>query len=78
MQTANFVNEEGIDLGDIPEISDVSKWRKNPGKARRLRDGYTIIVEREGYNEIREYDFAKIPKPLNGMPIPHEVSIVKR
>ena len=75
---SNFINDEGIDLSDIPEITDISKWRRNPELAQRLKNGYTIIVEREGYNEIRKYDFSKIPKPSRGLPIPFEVTIEKR
>ena len=71
-------NEEGVNFDDIPEVADFSKARRNPSIALRRKKGYTIIIEHEGYNEVREYDFAKIPKPSKGMPIPHEVSIVKR
>ena len=70
-------DDEGIDFSDIPEITDFSKARKNPF-AGRFRDGYTIIIEREGYNEERKYDFTKIPRPANGSPTPVEVKIVKR
>ena len=78
MQNKGFINDEGIDLSDIPEVTDVSKWRKNPERAKRLKNGYTIIVEREGYNEVRKYDFTKIPKPSKGLPIPYEVTIEKQ
>ena len=70
-------DDEGINYDDIPKITDFSKARKNPF-AGRFRDGYTIIIEREGYNEERKYDFTKIPRPANGSPIPVEVKIVKR
>ena len=72
-----MVNDEGIDFSDIPEITDGSKARKNPF-AQTFRDGYTIIIEREGYNEVRKYDFTKIPRPSEGLPIPVEVTIVQR
>jgi hypothetical protein len=44
------INEEGIDLSDIPEITDFSKGRKNPF-AGMFKDGYTIVIEHEDYNE---------------------------
>ena len=68
--------EDDIDFSDIPEITDFSRWRKNPF-AGRFKDGYTVIVEREGYNEIRKYDFTKIPYPSKGSPTPVEVEIVE-
>ena len=71
------INNEGIDLSDIPEITDFSKGRKNPF-AGKFKEGYTIIVEHEGYNEVRHYDFSKIPRPANGLPIPVDVTIEKR
>ena len=40
-----------IDFSDIPEITDVSGGRKNPF-AGRFKDGYTIIVEHQDYDEI--------------------------
>jgi hypothetical protein len=70
-------DEEGINYDDIPEITDFSKAIKNPF-AGRFKNGYTIIIEREGYNEERIYDFTKIPRPKKGLPIPVEVKIVKR
>ena len=69
--------DESIDLSDIPEITDFSKGRKNPF-AGMFRDGYTVIVEREGYNEVRKYDFTKIPYPASGSPTPVDVKIVKK
>ena len=78
MDTKTVVyDEEGINYDEIPEITDFSKWRKNPF-AGRFRDGFIAIVEREGYNEIREYDFTKIPYPSTGSLIPIEVTIEKR
>ena len=77
MPTGEVVHydEEGINYDDIPKITDFSKARKNP-YAGRFKNGYTVIIEREGYNEVRKYDFTKIPKPLNGGdPIPVEVII---
>ena len=44
-------NETSIDFSDIPEITDISKGRKNPF-AGRFRDGYTIIVEHKDYDEV--------------------------
>ena len=76
--TEGFIyDEEGINYDDIPEITDFSKGRKNP-LAGRFKNGYTVIVEREGYNEIRKYDFTKIPRPKTGNPTPVEVTIEKR
>ncbi|MCL2526960.1 MAG: hypothetical protein FWE42_00980 [Defluviitaleaceae bacterium] len=69
--------DEDINFDDIPEITDFTNWRKNPF-AGKFKDGYTVIVEREDYNEIRKYDFTKIPRPKSGNPTPVEVSIVKR
>ena len=72
------IQNENIDFSDIPEIIDFSKARKNPFK-ESFKEGYTIIIEREGYNEVRKYDFSKIPLPKNGgEPIPFEVTIEKR
>jgi len=70
-------DEEGINYDDIPKIADFSKWRKNPF-AGKFKDGYTVIVEHEGYDEIRKYDFSKIPCPASGNAIPVEVTIVKK
>ena len=70
-------DEEGINYDDIPEITDFSKAMKNPFVGR-FKNGYTVIVEHEGYNEERIYDFTKIPRPANGsVPIPVAVNIVK-
>ena len=76
-KTALSYDGEEIDLSDIPEITDFSKARKNPF-AGRFRNGYTVIVEHEGYNEVRKYDFTKIPRSSNGNHIPFEVTIEKR
>ena len=76
-KTALSYDGEEIDLSDIPEITDFSKARKNPF-AGRSGNGYTVIVEHEGYNEIRRYDFTKIPRSPNGNHIPFEVTIEKR
>ena len=40
-----------IDLSEIPEITDISKGRKNPF-AGRFKDGYTIIVEHQDHDEV--------------------------
>ena len=69
-------DEEGINYDDIPPTTNFTKWRKNPF-AGRFKDGYTVIVEHEGYNEIRKYDFTKIPRSSTGDPIPVEVTIEK-
>ena len=73
---AVIYDDEGINYDDIPEITDFSKGRKNPF-AGKFKDGYTVIIERDGYNEVRNYDFTKIPRPANGIPIPAEVIIIK-
>jgi len=44
-------NDTVIDFSDIPEVTDISKGRKNPF-AGRFKDGYTIIVEHQDYDEI--------------------------
>jgi len=44
-------NETSINFSDIPEITDISKVRKNPF-AGRFRDGYTIIIEHKDYDEV--------------------------
>ena len=79
MPNGEVVNydEEGINYDDIPEITDFSKGRKNPF-AGKFKDGYTVIVEHEGYDEIRKYDFSKIPRPASGNAIPVEVAMVKK
>ncbi|MCL2388139.1 MAG: hypothetical protein FWC89_11430 [Defluviitaleaceae bacterium] len=72
-----FYDEEGINYDDIPEITDFSNWRKNPF-AGRFKNGYTVIVEHEGYDEVRKYDFTQIPRSAKGNAIPVEVTIVKK
>jgi len=62
-------DEEGINYDDIPEITDFSKGVRKPEIAARRKNSYTIIIEREGNNEVRKYDFSKIP---------YEVTIEKR
>jgi TPP-dependent 2-oxoacid decarboxylase len=76
----NVIDEDNlIDYSDIPEVTDFTGWRRRPEFAEGRKNGYTIIIEREGYNEVRKYDFSKIPKPLNGgSDIPYEVTIEKR
>ena len=72
-------DEEGINYDDIPEVTDFSNWKKKPEIAARRKKGYTVVIERDGYNEVRKYDFDKIPKPTNGSkPTPFEVIIEKR
>ena len=46
-----FDDEEGIDLSDIPDITDFSKGRKNPF-AGMFKNGYTITVEHKDFDEI--------------------------
>ena len=72
-----YYDEEGINYDDIPKITDFSKARKNPF-AGKFKDGYTVIVEHDGYNEIRKYDFTKIPRTPSGDHVPVEVRIEKR
>jgi len=43
--------DKNIDLSDIPEIKDFSKGRKNPF-AGQFKDGYTIVVEHEDFDEV--------------------------
>jgi len=43
--------DANIDFSDIPEITDISKGRKNPF-AGRFKDGYTIVVEHQDYDEV--------------------------
>ena len=66
-----------IDFSDIPEITDFSKAKKNPF-ADKLKNGYSITIEHDGYNEIRKYDFTIIPRTPKGDRIPYEVLIEKR
>ena len=42
-----------------------SKAKKNPF-ARQFNGKFTAIVERDGYNEVREYDFTKTKIVLGG------------
>lgn len=44
-------DEEGINYDDIPEITDFSKFVKNPF-AERMKKGYTMIVEHKDHDEI--------------------------
>ena len=75
----NVIDEDAlIDYSDIPEITDFSKGVRKPEIAARMKKGYTIVIEHEGYNEIRNYDFSKIPRSSKGSNIPFEVTIEKR
>jgi len=71
-------DDEGINYDDIPEITDFTNWKRKPEIAERIKDGYTIIIEYDGYIEIRKYDFTKIPRTPKGDRIPYEVVIEKR
>ena len=44
-------HDKYINCSDIPEIKDFSKGRKNPF-AGQFKDGYTIIVEHEDFDEV--------------------------
>ena len=44
-------DNEGINYDDIPEITDLSKFVKNPF-AGQFKDGYTVIIEHEDHEEI--------------------------
>lgn|GEM_PF-1223193 len=77
IEDESLYNDEDINYDDIPPVTDFSNWRKNPF-AGKFKNGYTVIVELEGYNEVRKYDFTKIPRPAGGNPTPVEVTIVKR
>ena len=44
-------DDQDINFDDIPEITDFSKFVKNPF-AGRFKNGYTIIVEHEDYDEV--------------------------
>ena len=72
-----YYNEEGINLDDIPEVTDFSKWKKRPPRTAP-KTAYTIVIEYDGYNEIRRYDYNVIPRPARGKDIPVEVTIEKR
>ena len=61
----NVCCEEDINYDDIPKITDFSKGRKNPF-AGKFKDGYTIVVEHEDYDEIitvSKSRRAKVSKP---------------
>jgi len=45
-----YEDDKDIDFSDIPKIKDFSNWRKNPF-AGKFKNGYTVIIEREGYDE---------------------------
>ena len=50
-------DEEGINYDDIPEITDFTKWRKNPFVGKFIKNGKFIAeIEHGGYNEIAEFD----------------------
>jgi len=52
MEKNNWIyDNEGINYDDIPEITDFSKAVKNPF-AGQLKNGYTVIVEHEDYDEV--------------------------
>jgi len=46
-----YDNDANIDFSEIPEITDFSKGSKNPF-AGKFKDGYTVIVEHEDYDEV--------------------------
>jgi hypothetical protein len=54
VETSNITfDNELINYDDIPKITDFSKGRKNPF-AGKFKNGYTIIVEHNDYDEIIE------------------------
>ena len=55
-------DKEGINYDEIPEITDFSKFVKNPF-AGQFKDGYTIIVEHEDHNEIITVSKSRQEKP---------------
>jgi len=55
--------DDTIDYTDIPEITDFSKGRKNPF-AGQFKDGYTIIVEHDTYEEIITINKKRVPKAI--------------
>jgi len=54
------------DCHDIPEITDWSKAIPNPHAGRR-KDGYTIVIEHENFNEI--IDIKKSWEDKEGNPL---------
>ena len=56
-KTAMSYDGEDIDVSDIPEITDFSKWRKNPHVGKFIKNDKCIVeIEHDGYNEVVEYD----------------------
>ena len=56
MNENNYINDEGIDLSDIPEITDFSRLRKIPSNyAERMKKGYSININFQSMEEINEY-----------------------
>ena len=64
--TATVYDEEGINYDDIPKITDFSKGRKNPF-AGRFKNGYTIIVEHEDFDEVIEVKKTRQDKNGNAL-----------
>ena len=56
-QTALSYDGDLIDVSDMPEITDFTRWQKNPHVGKYIKDDkFTAVIEHEGYNEIVEYD----------------------
>lgn len=56
MSENNYVNDEGIDLSDIPEMADFSRLRKvSSNYAERMKDGYSININFQSMGDINEY-----------------------
>ena len=52
--------DEAVDFSDIPLMTNRTGWKKVPF-AGQFKVKYTVTVEHEGYDEVREYDFNKKP-----------------
>ena len=56
MNKSNYINDEGIDLSDIPEITDFSRLMRIPSNyAERMKNGYSININFQSMEDINKY-----------------------
>ena len=52
----NYINNEGIDLSDIPEITDFSGLRRVPSNyAELMKNGYSVNINFQSMKDFNEY-----------------------
>ena len=66
-----------IDFTKLPPVMTGKVWHRDAFDKLR-NNAYTIVRERDGYVEVRDYDFKKIPRPRFSSPTPTAVFIAKK